>query len=429
MRLSVIGGVNYAFEMEWKGIGNGQTADDVAKEYAAEGGKWLYCTYEPADGQSFIGIGELEEGAKLPKMPVRSFAMAMAKAGDSGIYAAIVPENDEDEPPLLWYVVIENGLILANTDKSVPLIEGVESINNLMMVSNFQLYTLGDIDGLDGEYFDPETMVAGIETPKLKVCKSGLEPRTLILGAAITAVLGLCGFVAYDYYQEKSAASQAGDDIELQKAAYIGQVQSVGSAMPVDSFWLRDELVDVYQTFPPSFAGWNLDGVDCLPQGCTATFSPSQDGFSMRAMQERYGKDRLNWDGQAHVLKVTKRPKKQWVMQQWSEIDILTPTAVPVSTLDILGSLPTMYAGVAGKETNLELTTQFAGSGFAGRLFQETMETSGAFYFDPLLAAGMVNDFAKKGFVATKFSVTRASSSQSEKWMVEWMRLNGDSGD
>lgn len=423
MRLADIGGVVYAFELDWIGLGD-QKADVVAKEYASEGGKWLYCTHATPESGTVIGLGEVDADDKLARKPVQSFALALAATAKSGIYAALVDQED-GEPQFLWFVAIEDGAIVPNTDTSKPLDEAVRAIGNLATLG-FPVYTMGEIPGLYGSMFDPAEEIKGIVTPKLRVVQKGFSPRALLLSGAISAVVAMGAFVANDYYKEQRAYEEAGDSIQAQTEAYVSQVKGIGDSLVADSFWLRDELVSSYRVFPQEFAGWNLEQVECTPSGCAAIYIPSQTGFSVSELKNRYGQKNTTWDAQSKKMRVVKPGHEPWNMQVWTEDDILSPSVQPASNLEILGQLPTMYSGVSANESRLDLNLQFGAPGFAGKLFQETIETKADFYFDPLMAAGIVSYFAKNGFVATKFSVSRPSADLPGKWAVEWKRINGE---
>lgn len=424
MREGRIGKRTYAFELEWLDLG-GRPASEVIREHLDGGQQAQYVVLtRPVAGakkkKQVPGVAGYFEGERKGK--IFSYAAALAATFKDGIFVA------PTEAGRLWYLVVNDGQVVPETDRSLERDDALRMIDVLRVT--YDQLTVYAVDGTgvpDAREFDPERAISKAKVEALRPVVASQAKGIF----AIIAVLGITG--ALYWATSKPAAPDAAAQFESQRVAFVQSAKEAMAALPDDPNWVVFAVARAKTAFPDEVAGWRSEGVKCTPTNCTGTYvlPQSGSGFGYTPLEERFGVGmvKLLPDGRSLEAMIP----LQLPVRDVPEEAIMAPASNVVPMLDLMGAVPLRFYGVGvdSKTDVAALNEQLGAPAGLPVLTRETFATlktsdeTGGGRLDLLSLKGQAQLMASGGFVAATVAYSDGAGTIPVLWKVEWTRIRG----
>jgi len=417
MHVQTVGKRKVALGLKWVELEPGRSPAAAFKQMTAPKASGLHTVLTHADGRKVMGVVE-----SPPTGTFYSAAHALAASGQDGIYVMSVQQNGERA---LWYVVIQDGLVVPETDVIHPSDMCVAAVNDVRHISDLPLYC-ADQDSAwdDALYFDPDTVfsTANIK-PLVAIGRTG-QGKLLVL----LLVLATGGGLWYIMQPPKIDDAQLRAEQAWQaRRQYLASLR-VAVQSPADSGWIVDVWSQSHGIFPPVVSGWHLQTLHCTTKQCLATYQ-APDG------QVRATTPVRTWfatwaDVSVQILPndqntLTVRLPLTVPMQVWTDDQLLAPTAWMRPALDVAGRMGLYFAGLKQEGA---VTTDPIGSGRpndANPLNQETIVLHQTMNLDAERLRSLVAWFGSEGFVVHQLLAVPSFGNTIGNVRLELVRYSG----
>lgn len=418
METLALGGRRYVLGLRWVDGDPAIKAAAQVKE-AANGGRVLFGTAEAEDGRHAVGFIPV---VGAPKGKLYSYAGALAKAGHSGVFAALLDSGKDD--PRLWYTVVADGLVVPETDAVASLDAGLTAIEALREAFGLPLFYTGrePLPLRDFTTFDPEGAVEGAGRLKPLQAAGGTQ-----IGGIVVLGLVLAGVGAGAWYMLREPPAPQGDDAAAiawaERTAYLGGMHSVLDQLPADTGWVINAYAAARQVFVPALAGWRLEGFTCTPDACVATYTAGEAGHALVELVKHYGKARVGTmdDQRSATVNVPLTVTRM----AWTDDQILAPLPTWRSyAADVAARVPLHFARleVDGQIASTDLSAANTMPADALPIMQDVIAVKQAAALESNRLAAIVNHFAQDGFAATALSVSGGMGATPSAYRIEFTR-------
>lgn len=420
-----IGKRNYAFGLRWV------DADPERKpaaqiKAATSGAKARYCVTEGDDGRSVIGY---IEAAGAPKGTLYSYAQALASNANNGIYAAELPTSSGSQ---LWYVVVSDHMVVAETDVVMPMAMGFQTLETLRDAFALPVFYAGNPmvapEFLQGDLhpFPLEEAVEGAKASPLKPSGGSTQ-----MGGIVVLGLVLAGVGATAWYLFKPAKQSAvtGDDPVAMaiaaRAQYLTTMRGLLEQQAADTGWVSSAYSLASDRFPPAVAGWRQEGVTCTPQACSATYTVAADAaYAVAPMQARFGAANVALMDDKRSLKINMPLAVE--KMRWTDDQILAPLPWSRPATDVAGRLP-MYFSRLDVENGVTTNISEGNTPPADTLplIEEKIAVKQTAALEPVRLGALANFFGNDGFVASTLAVSGGVGATPSAYRIEFVRYGG----
>lgn len=368
-----------------------------------------------ADAERVIGYAV--QDAK-PGKAVFPYAAGLAALKQDGLYIAALSDNQ------FWYCGVKNGVVVPDTDHigTRELIRG--NVQTMSQGLDLPVYAGAGATIEGSKPFDLTKALHGVRFKPLRPVQQERKPvmPLVILAGGIV----LLGFGYHVLFPPKPKFTPQQQQAMLRQS-YVSSVQSKVGALPIDGAWVLDAFNLARAELPPFIAGWTLQGVNCLPQNCTAIYST--DGhhtFALSPLQARFGKAAVQMMQNGQSLSVALPLHTPLRSISLASLQSARPTRVPF--MDWVGAVPLSMDGgeIDGQLLSSNLQQQLNGTQ-AGMppLFFDEAAVKGEFFLDRIALTNILDRGQRGGFTPTTFAFSYGLGRVPASWRITWERLHG----
>jgi len=416
-----VGKQRYAFGLQWEELDLGRTPALAFRERAGKDAKGLHTVLTHQDGRKVMGAA-----VSPPKGTWYSAAQALAALGQDGIY--VMPLNDRGERAL-WYVMIQDGLVVPSTDVVDAPDAVVAAVDELRHLANCPLYCAEMGSAWDDALpFDLEPLLTGLKLKPLSPIGNTGQGRTWMV---LLLALAAGGAVWYTTQPPKvDDAKMRAEQAWQARTAYLTSLRGAVQT-PADAGWIVDAWTQARSVFPPVVSGWYLHTIHCTTAQCLATYrAPEGDVRATVPVRARFAsRDDISVQTLPNDQNtLTVRLPVAVSMQQWSDDQLLAPSAWPRPALDVSGRMGLYFASL---KQDGPVSTVTVGSGRpmdAHPLNEEKIVLQQAMTLDIERLRSLVAWFGQEGFVIHQLLVTQGEGNSTGTVRLECVRYTGTIG-
>jgi len=420
MQTQKFGKHHYAFGLQWEELQPGRSPQAAFKELAGKTASGIHAVIKHPDERKIMGFTQ-----DAPKGTFYSAAHAMSMHGVDGIYVASL--NDKGGRAL-WYVVIQNGMVVASTDVVDTPDVVVSAIDDLRSVSNLPLFCAesGSAWG-DAELFNLDEILSGSNIKPL--VHIGKKNQTGLLVVLLVLVGVGTGWWYFNRPSSKSDAQILAEQAWQARRSYL---QSLRTAIQPaqDSGWIVETWSQATSTFPVDITGWVLKELHCNTARCLAIYgAPAGRARDIQPVIERFSgrkdvsvRTMPNDQNLLHIQYSFSVPK-----QPWTDDQLLAPNAFPRSALDVAGRVGLYFHSL--KQDGAVSISAVGGQrpSDARIMNEEKIILEQELELDHERLRSVVSWFAKEGFVLNQLLIKMAEGNTSGTTRFEFVRYTGES--
>lgn len=421
MRIGVLGKRRFAFNLKWKEVAEGSAAE-LVREGLDASGRGIYSQVTSEDGRQVVGYADYASTPEAAKGSIYSYAAALAASGQPGIYVA--PVDSEH----VWYTVILDGAVVADTDQSLPFDSAIAAVESLRDGFALPVYVAHEatlpIEGANT--FDAELIVEGVKVKAMKRIGGG---NSLAGALVLAAVVGGIAFGGYwMFIKPDKNAGKSPEEIAAEiRANYLSAMRAELQAKPTDAGWVVAAHEQALRAFPVAQSGWLLDGVSCTPGRCVANYSVgANEPRAVQPMFDQFPAGAVSVLPDQRSLAIT-LPIAPVAPVAWSDEQILSPTAWPRRAEDTAGTLRLylLEAVVDGAPATTSLTGKHTPPPEARPVMEDKIAVKEADVLEPARLRGLATHFYRDGFVATSIAFSNGIGRTPAAWRIEFTRTGG----
>lgn len=401
----------YALGLSWGEVAASSVTAQAKRAIGKS--KGLYFVQTGRDGAKRLGVGL---ATTLPKGRVFSAAAAIAALGEDGVFG--VPQGDG-----CWYVAVQDGGIVAGTDRFVPFEQALDAMVALSSALNLSLYWSGaeEIPGAQSGQFELAALDGAKIAPMVSVGESQLVGAVMLV--CVLAASGYGGWTVINKSKAVDPVLAEQQALEQQKQLYIADTVSKLATVPADSGWVLDAFDAARSKLPLSVSGWVAQGYACDSAKCVGTYK-AQPIHAVDSVVRAYGGDKnvaVLDDGKALTIRTNLKPSPSG----WSEAFVQSPPVWKRSAADIAGLLPLAFNVIVEQPKVEPIDPSFQAMEGITELVRESIVVRSEGEPDRAMLAVLANTFAKDGFVSETLAVSRGEKGAS--WRVEFQRIKARS--
>jgi len=417
-----VGKQRYAFGLQWEELEIGRTPAVAFRERAGKDASGLHAVLRHADGHKVMGCV-----VSPPKGTWYSAAQALAVHGQDGIY--VMPLNDAGERAL-WYVMIQDGLVVPSTDVVGPPDAIVAAVDEMRHLASSPLYCaeMGSAWD-DAEPFDFESILSGLKLKPLTPIGKGGQAQML---AVVVLALAIGGGIWYVMQPPKvDDAKVRAEQAWQARNAYLTSLRSAVQT-PADTGWIVDAWTQARGVFPAVVSGWYLHTIHCTSTQCLATYRAPEGGVRATAPV------RAQFAARADIT-IQTPPNDQNILTvqlpltvpllSWSDDQWLSPTAWPRSAVDVAGRMGLYFASLRQDGPVMSAPVGSGRPMDAHPLNEEKLVLQQAMGMDIERLRSLVAWFGEQGFVMHQLLMTQGQDNASGTARMEFVRYTGTIGE
>lgn len=417
-----IGKQKFAWGLSWASVDEKSPAK-AAKKILDPAQAWLYTSVPSDDGR--LAIGFTDKLDEIGRGKVYSYAAALAKIAEEGIYVA--PIGDDH----LWYVVIAHGSVVPETDAIEPADEALGKIMGLREAFGLPVRVAEGFAvsiPTDGE-FDSQSVLAAHPIKPLTRMGGASKLKTAVVLALLAGFVGGAGWWMLGPEDEPIFVDNSAQLEREARARYLSAIQGELHAIPRDAGWVSRAARLAQAGLPEVWGGWVLHEVACVPGGCSGSYRPNDDGgpFSLSVFESRF-KDGQVVRGDVAGQVTVNVPLDVAMGLQWTDDMIEGGYAHGEHLTDVIGGLSMRMPGMEldGQVIQSDLKALHAGPPAAANLSKEQFVVGARERVDPSRVNYTAAALARSGFAPVALNFNTGLGAAAPVWSITAVRITGD---